>query len=101
MKSDLLKALALRAKNRLINRNNKEVNKTASVKIINESDEEFYQKVRSVLANDDYSLNPMKFLMDENRLMKLDSAGKERYLLETIDKYNKVKAKIEKENKIC
>ncbi len=101
MKSDLLKALALRAKNRLINRNNKEINRTASVKIINDNDEQFYQKVKEVLSNDDYTLSPMKFLMDENRLMKLDSAGKERYLLETIDKYNKIKTKIEKENKIC
>lgn len=101
MKSDLLKALALRAKNRLINRNNKEINRTASVKIINDNDEQFYQKVKEVLSNDDYTLSPMKFLMDENRLMKLDSAGKERYLLKTIDKYNKIKTKIEKENKIC
>lgn len=101
MKSDLLKALALKAKNRLINRNAKETNKTSSVKIITDNDEEFYQKVKSVLANDDYSLSPMKFLMDENKLLKLDSAGKERYLLETIDKYNRIKTKIEKEDKIC
>lgn len=101
MKSDLLKALALKAKNRLINRNTKETNKTSSVKIITDNDEEFYQKVKSVLTNDDYSLSPMKFLMDENKLLKLDSASKERYLLETIDKYNRIKAKIEKEDKIC
>lgn len=48
MKSDLLKALALKAKNRLINRNAKETNKTSSVKIITDNDEEFYQKVKSV-----------------------------------------------------
>ena len=43
----------------------------------------------------------MKYLMDENKLMKLDALGKEKYLFETIDKYNKIKNLIERENHIC
>lgn len=98
MKSDLLKALALKAKNRLINKNNKESQTIKTVKIVSENDKDFYDKVKTLLQSDDYSLSPMKFLMDENKLMKLDAIGRERYLLETIDKYNKVKKLIDKEN---
>ncbi len=99
MKSDLLKALALKAKNRLINKNNKETQTIRTVKILPENDKQFYDKVKAILQNEDYSLSPMKFLMDEDKLMKLDAVGKERYLLETIDKFNKVKNMIDKENK--
>lgn len=98
MKSDLLKALALKAKNRLISKNNKEAQTIKTVKIVSENDKDFYDKVKTLLQSDDYSLSPMKFLMDENKLMKLDAIGRERYLLETIDKYNKVKKLIDKEN---
>lgn len=98
MKSDLLKALALKAKNRLINKNNKESKTIKTVKIVSENDKDFYDKVKTLLQSDDYSISPMKFLMDENKLMKLDAIGRERYLLETIDKYNKVKKLIDKEN---
>ncbi len=101
MKSDLLKALALKAKNRLINKNNKNRQDMATVKVIDENDQVFYQKVKNLLNSDTYSLNPMKFLMDENKLMKLDSLGKEKYLFETIDKYNRIKNIIERENSIC
>ena len=102
MKSDLLKALALKAKNRLINRNNKVVQtERASIKIISDTDKEFEAKVKTLLSSDEYTLNPMKFLMDESKLMKLDAIGKERYLFETIDKYNKIKNSIQKENDIC
>lgn len=102
MKSDLLKALALKAKNRLINRNNRSYNKeTTEIKIISADDKDFEQKVRSLLQNEEFNLSPMKFLMDENKLMKLDSIGRERYLFETIDKFNKVKNQIEKDNIIC
>ena len=99
MKSDLLKALALKVKNRLINKNNKETQTIRTVKILPENDKQFYDKVKAILQNEDYSLSPMKFLMDEDKLMKLDAVGKERYLLETIDKFNKVKNMIDKENK--
>lgn len=99
MKSDLLKALALKAKNRLINKNNQKTQTIKTVKIVQENDKDFYDKVKALLQNDDYSLSPMKFLMDESKLMKLDAMGRERYLLETIDKYNKVKSLIEKENR--
>lgn len=102
MKSDLLKALALKAKNRLINRNNRSYNnETTKIKIISADDKDFEQKVRSLLQNEEFNLSPMKFLMDENKLMKLDSIGRERYLFETIDKFNKVKNQIEKNNIIC
>lgn len=101
MKSDLLKALALKAKNRLINKNNKISQPNTSVKVIDENDQLFYQRVKDLINNDTYTLNPMKYLMDENKLMKLDALGKEKYLFETIDKYNKIKNLIERENHIC
>ena len=38
------------------------------------------------------SFNPINMLMDEKVLIKLDERGRERYLLETIDRYLKVKS---------
>ena len=38
--------------------------------------------------------NPMHFLMDDKLLKTLDSEQKERYLLETIDKYLRFKNEI-------
>lgn len=53
------------------------------------------------MTNDIDICNPLKRLMDENKLMNLDARGKERYLLETIEKYQEARRMLEKENSIC
>jgi len=100
MKSDALKALALRAKNRLLSKGLRDSYSQANIKVINQRDEMFIEKVKNVLHNEDTITNPMKFLMDENKLMKLDPMARERYLLETIEKYQAAKREIEIENAI-
>jgi hypothetical protein len=97
MKNDILKTLAMKAKNRMINKNLRNTYVNSSIKIIDNSDQEFYDKVKEIIIEDEDILNPLKRLMDENRLMKLDARGKERYLLETIEKYQQAKRLIENE----
>ncbi|MBO5022258.1 MAG: hypothetical protein J6C53_02130 [Clostridia bacterium] len=100
MKSDALKTLALRAKNRLLNKGLRDTYSNANIKIINNKDEEFVDKVRQVLDKEDAMTNPLKYLMDESRLLKLDPMARERYLLETIERYQSAKRAIEKEKQI-
>ena len=38
---------------------------------------------------------------DLEKFMKLDARGRERYLLETIEKYQRARNLIQKENKVC
>ena len=97
MKSNMIKILAMRAKNRMMNKANNATYSQAHIKIINDKDEEFLERVRAVLASEKKSLNPMKHLMDDRSLMKLDANGRERYLLEITEKYLKAKAVIERE----
>lgn len=101
MKSDVLKNLALRAKNRLLNKNLRNTYSNADIKIIDKNDEDFYQRVKAVLSDDNKSTNPMKHLMDDSKLLSLDANGRERYLLETIGKYREARLKLERESKIC
>ena len=101
MKSDALKNLAMRAKNRLLNKNLRNTYSNAEIKIIDNNDEEFYSKVKQVISTEHMACSPMKYLMDDSKLLTLDSQGRERYLLQTIQKYKQAKERIEKENKIC
>ena len=101
MKNDLLKTLAMRAKNRMINKNLRNTYSGANIKIISNNDQAFYDKVKQIVNEKEYVLNPLKRLMDEDKLLKLDSRGKERYLLETIEKYQQVKSLIQKERGLC
>ena len=98
MKNDILKTLAMKAKNRMIN---KELRSNTNVRVIDHHDEGFYNKVKELMTNDIDICNPLKRLMDENKLMNLDARGKERYLLETIEKYQEARRMLEKENSIC
>ena len=100
MKNDLLKALALKAKNRMTNKNLRNTYCGVDVKIINNNDENFYNKVKEIMNENTYVCNPLKRLMDDNKLLKLDARGKERYLLETIEKYQEARRRIERENNI-
>lgn len=101
MKNDILKTLAMRAKNRMVNKNLRETYANTNVKIIESYDQSFYEKVKELMANENDICNPLKKLMDENRLMSLDERGRERYLLETIDKYQRARRMIERENTVC
>ena len=106
MKSDLLKSLALRAKNRMIHNANPTRNLgycetfgNCRIKLIEEKDEnDFFDKVKSLLAGDSCVENPIKRLMNEDKMSALDTRGKEKYLLETIERYLKCRKLIEEEN---
>ncbi len=99
MKNDILKTLAMKAKNRMINKNLRNTYNGANIKIISTNDQSFYDKVKEIVNNEEYVVNPLKRLMDQEKMLKMDSRAKERYLLETIDKYQKFKAMIENEQK--
>ena len=102
MKNDLLKTLAMKAKNRMINKNLRNTYSNTSVKIINKYDQDFVDKVKEIMVNDEDIINPLKKLMDEKKLMNLDPHGRERYLLETIEKYQNARRIIQNEkNLIC
>ncbi len=102
MKREVLKSLALKAKNRLIHKKEgkdfiAEFDQAIDVKIITDEDEIFYDKVKALLEEDQDIINPIKKLMDENYLLRLDARARERYLLDTIDKYHKTRKMIEQE----
>lgn len=101
MKSDVLKNLAMRAKNRLLNKNLRNTYSTADIKIIDNTDDEFYNKVKEVVSQNEPISNPLKYLMDDSVLLSLDAKGRERYLFQTIDKYRTARERLEKESKIC
>ena len=99
MKSDILKSLALRAKNRLLNKNLRDSYSNAKITIIDNTDNSFYSKVKDIEKQD--ICNPIKYLMDEEILSTLDEKGRERYLLQTVQKYRQAREQIERENRIC
>lgn len=101
MKNDILKTLAMRAKNRMINKNLRDTYSNATVKIITKNDDNFTQKVRELVTNEEDICNPFKKLMDESKLMNLDEKGRERYLFETIEKYQEARRKMLAENGVC
>lgn len=101
MRSDILKVLAMKAKNRMINKGLRNTYTNSNIKIIEENDTAFYNKVKDMMKEETDIFNPLKRLMDENKLMRLDDRGREKYLLETIEKYHKVRKQIEKENQVC
>ena len=100
MKSDMLKSLALRAKNRLLNKGLRDTYSNANIKVIDKRDDEFVNRVKEVLDKEDALTNPLKYLMDEQRLMRLDPKARERYLLETIERYQNARKQIEQQNQI-
>ncbi len=97
MKNNMIKVMAMRAKNRMMNKGLNESYYDSRIKIINNDDSEFVDKVRKILQDEENSQNPLKILMDEKRVTKLDEQSRERYLLETMEKYLKAKAQIENE----
>ena len=97
MKNDILKNLAMKAKNRLINKNLRNTYSNIDIKIINENDEAFYKKVKEIVNEKEFVYNPIKRLMDENKMMNMTPNERERYLLQTIEKYQDARRKIFKE----
>jgi hypothetical protein len=93
MKKNLLKEI----KNRLLNNGKSPKNYDKRIKVVSTDDTEFVDKVRKMLNENKYITNPFQILMDDKKLLSLDAIGKERYLLETMDRYLKAKAIIEKE----
>lgn len=97
MKNDILKALANKAKNRLMNKNLRNTYSNISIKIIDLNDEKFYNKVKDMLEKNENITNPIKVLMDENKLSKMNQFQREKYLFDTITKYNKARERYFKE----
>ena len=106
MKNQVLKKLAMNARNRLINRNadgghlkqkqNAVYSPNVRFRIISNEDSDFLARANSLSQEDMY--NPLKKLIDAALFDKLDAKGKERYLLDTIDKYAKFRDKVKAEN---
>ena len=91
--NDILKNFALRAKNKLLGKDTKN-SINMKVKTISFKDDAFKEKVEYLMDRENEIFNPMHFLMDDKLLKTLDSEQKERYLLETIDKYLRFKNEI-------
>ncbi len=89
----ILKRLAMKAKNRFLSNSPSPV---CEYKIIDLHEEEFVDKVRSLLKTE-CLINPIDSLMEKSVLKGLDEIGKEKYLLETVDRYLKALDKIDKE----
>lgn len=96
MKGNTLKELAMRAKNRMMK---KGYGYETKIKIIENDESEFVERVRKIMIEEENCVNPIKILMDEKVINRLDDQGKEKYLLETVDKYLKAKEIIERQER--
>ena len=100
MKSKTIKNLAANAKSRLIHKAGVIVSPTPSTnisyKLMMTEDDAFFEKVKNLLAIN--SISPMQELMDKKKYDGLDELGKQKYLLDTIEKFQQIKSKIEREN---
>lgn len=92
MYSDVLKNFAQKAKRRLVG---KEKVTNAKIKVISNEDEDFKSKVEFLLSQEDLVTNPVHYLIDDKILKNMEENEKERYLLNTLDKYIALKKKIE------
>ena len=98
--NEVLKSLALKAKNRMIHKNNaydEGSSEGLNIKIIEGEDSQFFEKVKALLNSSEDIINPLKKLMDEDVMLTMDARGRERYLLETVDKYHKAIKRLQRE----
>jgi len=95
MQNQTLKKVALRAKSRLVKRYTQDG--SAQIRLIGGEDDELLCKVTTLLKDGDPY--PFKLLMDDKIMKNLDEVGKERYLFETVDKFARLRDKIEKMQK--
>ena len=63
--NNILKMLANKAKNRLINKNLRNTYSNVDIKIITRNDDNFYNKVKEIMDEKTYVCNPLKRL-DQN-----------------------------------
>lgn len=61
------------------------------------SDEQLYLKVRSILESDEFVINPIARLIDQNEYDNMDSDGKQRYVLELAAKFRELKERYMRE----
>ena len=92
MKSDVLKIIAQKAKRRLIGKENVV---SAKIKVISIEDEDFKTKVEYLLSQESVVSNPVHYLIDDRILNSMAENQKEKYLLDTLDKYNSLRNKLE------
>ncbi len=92
MKNDVLKIIAQKAKRRLVG---KEQPINAKIKVISNEDADFKNKVEFLLSQQDVISNPVHYLIDDKILKNMGEIQRERYLLNTLDKYNSLKNKLE------
>ena len=99
-KNDLLKMLVLQAKCRLRGEN---APRKENVKLISKTeDDALYEKVITLLNENEEVLNPIARLMDMTTYKKLDNIGKERYFFNLVNKYKDLKERyIKEQKKIC
>ena len=92
-KNDILKTIAQKAKRRLVG---KEQVTTAKIKVISNEDEDFKNKVESLLSQETLVTNPVHYLIDEKIFAKMNDNEREFYLLSTLDKYIALRHQLEK-----
>lgn len=92
MYNDVLKNFAQKAKRRLVG---KEKVTSAKIKVISNEDEDFKSKVEFLLSQEDVVTNPVHYLIDDKILKNMQEQERERYLLNTLDKYMALKKQIE------
>lgn len=95
MKNDALKIIAQKAKRRLVGR---EICQ-AKIKIISNDDSDFKDRVKKLLSQDEVVTNPVQYLIDDKVFKVLDGKAKEKYLLDTLDKYLSLKSQFENKMK--
>ena len=100
MRNRTLKNLAVFAKNRLIQKSGTVLSPASAdnvtFKLILSEDADFFEKVKTILERN--SISPIRELMDKGKYDSLDEFGKQKYLLDTIEKFREMKSKIETEN---
>ncbi len=95
MKNDVLKDFALKAKRRLVGKENIPL---AKIKVISNEDEDFKNRVKSLLSRDELIANPVQYLIDDKIFNSLTESERERYLLSTLDKYSLLREQLENNN---
>lgn len=93
MNSDLLKNFVQKAKRRLVGK--EPIVTTAKIKIIPNEDENLKDKVVYLMSQEEIVTNPVHYLLDDKKFKNMDDEQRERYLLSTLDKYNKLREQME------
>ena len=100
MRNRTLKTLAVSAKNRLIQKSGVVVSPTkgenVTFKLLTNEDDALFDKVKSIIESN--TISPIRELMDKKKFDNLDELGRQKYLLDTIEKFKEIKSRIEIEN---